>query len=79
MRYYGELKVLDISIVSYRIEMTTPLARSILTVRNDDRVRRHFGPVRLERMTGAISRELDDLQVSVMTSQCDTDVCVQID
>ena len=55
MRYYLELQVLDISIVSERLEMTTRCLRSILTVRNDDRVCTHFWPERLERMTGQIS------------------------
>ena len=55
MRYYVELQVLDISIISYRLETTTRCARSILTVRNDNRVCTHFGPVRLERMTGPIT------------------------
>ena len=35
MRYYVELQVLGISIVSERLEMTTRCAQLILTVRND--------------------------------------------
>ena len=52
MRYYVELQVLDMSIASYRLGMTTRCARSVLTVINYDRACKHFGPVRLERMTG---------------------------
>ena len=55
LTYYVELQVLDISIVSERLEITTQCVRSFLTVRNDDRVCTHFGLVLLERMTGLIS------------------------
>ena len=55
LRYYVELQVLDISIASERLEMTTWCARLILTFSNYERVCMHFVPLRLERITIIIS------------------------
>ena len=54
MIYNVELQVLDISILSERLEITTWCVQLILTVRNDNRVCTHFGPLQLGRMTGLI-------------------------
>ena len=55
MRYCVELQVLDISTLLQQLEMTTPSAQLIITVRNDDRVGTYFGPIRLESMISLIS------------------------
>ena len=47
MRYYLELQVLDISIVSKRIEMMTQCAQLIPKVSNDYRLCAHFVTVQL--------------------------------
>ena len=54
-RYYLELQVLDISILSERLEMMTRCAQFILMVRNDYIVCMQFVTVQLYRMTGPIS------------------------